>query len=303
MKHHEFDIEKLKITTFDMYNASIVEGGRIYVKGIGDVKVMMPVPKIFCNDFRGMYFQDGLKITAMLYDDEALGFIRYDEVDHKNAVEALTKFKTRILNSELFFDGQIIYGLDDYETLPEMLDNTEFFEHVKLYGYEPTDLLSRTIDEYRTYSAIKCKGVISPPLWDDMISTLTRLYNVTDLNLPFKSIDDSYSCNIQGILKVCDMSSQYFGANTIECFDLPYYMLVFKTVNLPALPNKTKTTSVTGTKYTDMIAFHMGKFNISETFEQIKAVKHSLKYITSYCIIKNDVLDLSKIYRNYEQVA
>ena len=80
-------------------------------------------------------------------------------------------------------------------------------------------------------------------------------------------------------------------------------MLVFKTVNLPALPNKTKTTSVTGTKYTDMIAFHMGKFNISETFEQIKAVKHSLKYITSYCIIKNDVLDLSKIYRNYEQVA
>lgn len=294
MKHIEFDQSLLEICELKMYSASTSQGGQITIDDNGQ-RVIKSVPKTFCNDFKKMYFKNPILVFGIKYGKKLLGFVNFDQDRFDYATEKLQELKDYITESGIqwYFDGEYIYNLTNIVIEQQF----EYFSQIKMQTFDATHCLSRFYTEPMINTGLMYKDVISPPLFNNFLYTISRLFNIVDATQPLKSIDIQYACNLQGLLKICDMSSLHFGKESIECFDIPRYMLELKTVNLPKLPTKTKTTTITGLCLSDVVMFHLGKFKIADSITQIEALKNSLKYIISYCIVRNDMLESTKIYQ------
>lgn len=293
MSHIKFKPELLQYRDIEMYKASIAAGGFLYAR-VNGVDKKVPMPVAVCRRNGNAYYSNPVKIRVLFYGDDAINFEHINSVTSDMLHEKLDDFKKLIEGEQLYYDGTLIYSLD-YVPGTLNLDSTGFMQHVRLPTYNPSILLSETISGPAFYDTVKCKNVIGFPIWSEVESSFLK-YSCKKEDYLFDHVDERYSVNLQSLLKICKMSSKQFGTESIECFKLVDYMYLHRTVNLPSLSNRVRTTSLTGLRYTDAIAFHIGKIKKCKTYMDIKNLKQSLQNTLSYGIIRNDIFDRSKIY-------
>lgn len=296
--HYKFDINKIHITSEKMYRAAAHMGGKVYVDKEG-ISHSINMPARFTRPYKEMYFAVPRNINILWYGNDALAFemLQDDDGNIKTSeLQANIDHMKENIEGTWYFDGVLIYSLDHVNPSDDKIHSTDFFRKVRIGTFNPTNLfLERFVhDSYSYYDGIICKNIISPPLWAEMERLAQRGESASTLLLD--AIDEHHVINLQGLLKICELTSDLFGEQSIECFDLPSYMIYHKTVNLPSLSKSVKKTSPSGLLFSSMLAFMMGKFSKSDSYEHIKQLKVMIKFIGGHCIVSKTALDNSEIF-------
>lgn len=305
--HVPFDVNLLNFRDVSLYKCANARSGFIFARENG-IDVKIPMSSSVCRKHKDMYFKNPVPIRVLFYGDDAITFTFINDSGVQDLIVSnIEQFKNEIESSKKthYYNGEFVYSLD-YDEGTFKLTETDYIKHVKLPAYNLRIASNTTIEKCK-YDAVMVGDFVSFPLWSAMYTTFARNFKISGMATYLNEFDDSrgmlddidtnHVLNLHGLLRVCDVSASMFGAESIEVFNLVEHIIEHNTVNLPSLPKHIRATAPTGVYLSDIIAYHIGKLKKVNTYKEVKRLTESLSFCVSFCIIRKDLFDVSKVLK------
>lgn len=237
-----------------------------------------------------LYHSKGLPCILIVYDNIVLAYeiIKFDDPSSYRNVEYL---HANYSDKEWYFDGEKFYNLDasEVQDAPK-----QFITYSYCTVIDPILLTySTTIEPTVNYciTVHKDGNIIfqTPPISANLD------YKSKELYLFDKEQDHTY-ISLSTLLKTCDVLSKHFGSDSIEIFDIPYYMIRHKTVNLTKLSIFVKDSSTTLNTPINFISHLVGIMYKENDFEKCIAVLKAIRRIVRGGVVRASIADKENVY-------
>ena len=236
-----------------------------------------------------LYHSNGLPCILIVYDDTVLAYeIIKDSspATHRN-IENLAN----INQDGWHFDGEKFYRLD---AIPVASMKNEFIAYAYCTVIDPIMLTySSTIEEITDYCIVVQKDgevlVQTPPIAGNLDSKNTQLSL-------FDAVQTDYYVNLSCLLKTCEALSRMYGGESIEVFDIPYYMIRHHTVNLTKLSIFVKDSSTTLLRPVEMISYLVGRLDKENDFNNAITLVKLIRRICRGGVVRASIADTVNVY-------
>lgn len=236
------------------------------------------------------YHESGLPCKLLCYAGKVIAYVitSYDK-DNVNVfehnLEALRADQS-IMAKEWYFDGIGFYGLQDKPS--------EKFISVTSVDYIDPVVLSYH-ETFNSILSIDCFLVCK----DGQIYTQTRpvhrmLGHYDTINGLTTEIKENF-VSLEGMLRVCQIMSRLYGSEEIEKFDIPQYMITYKTVNLRKLPLYIRENVPSTIHPNEMIAYLLGKMYKETNESNISELTFLIRYFAKFGTVDINKSNLSEI--------
>lgn len=279
MSHVLFNPDMLHIDTIIVKKVSPFSGGSAIL--FDGTKIQ--VPSKYAKAFGDMYYQNGHEATVLKYGDSVLNIVHARSCDVSAVSQAIDEFKVKAVG--MYFDGVHVYSTETREQC-----DPDVVSPCTISSMNPAVLLHKNADVYDV-SAATYKGVVSFPI--SSIARVTSSLSIQDMNV-------THSLNLAGLLSYANSIQKLFGIKAIDCFELPVYMVRYRTVNLVKLPKAVKNTHASGVNVETLLAHALGKIKDCKSYNDVKQLRVAVALCLSYNIIQNDILATDKVYRTKE---
>lgn len=266
MKHLKADLSKIKVVNCLYHRCYHTNPYHTLLATVDGVKETYKIRhRASSND--KLYYARGLQAVLIMYDDFVLAYeiIKFDSPASNINVD---QFIAKYGNEDWYFDGEIFYQLNS-------TPNSSFLSIQEVTIMDPIHL---------TYSSTAEKtssGVFVITKDDDIILQTTPISGtLSDKKDKYSLIDTEQKTrylSLSMLLKMCDTTTKLYGAEEIEKFDLPQYMIRHKTVNLAKQPIYVKDNSSTTVTPVEAISYISGLMYKEDKFDNIRKLSMVLK--------------------------
>lgn len=235
-----------------------------------------------------LYHSNGIKCILVTYDDIVLAYeiIKDDApASPTNMMNIITQYGN---DDDWYFDTERFYKLD-------ATPSDKFFSLSPVSAIDPIHITySSSADVVFNDAFIICKDnkIIyqSHPIRSDM-ERLNKKYLLTDMH------QDVMYLTLGSLLKVCRDVSNIYGGEEIERFDLPQYMIRFKTVNLSKLPVNVKEQAATNVKPFEIIIYLLGLVSREKDSHNAIKLTKLIRHVCSFGIINYKITDQQNVFK------
>lgn len=312
----KLNIDLLQIKRVYLKQVSIAMGGTITVSDTPDgidhyrMKIDYKIVRRFIKaQHNRTKFSVPIPCDVLVYDDFPITFQMMDiSEEYYEGVFKTTSWMSHlrhnvehvknVVKADTVYDWYI-NGVDIYRKLyrhNEPIDSKRVFDLVSYDTFDVALLNIRATPQLmREESLTFLPGDIDlPPFLPSMDMGLAK-YGTGDSI--FDSMEENYTVHLAALLYLAEWTTKMFGAQEIELFDLPEYMIRLQTVNLPALPRETKQRCPTGFTPIASFAILARCVKKSTTIDHSFIIRRMLKYVVNKGMIHNDRLTVSALFK------